>query len=156
MKTLNLVVDNLFRSQLGRNIIYNVNTLKYNVNEDVVVFTVDQLPISATLNCAVMNVGELIGQEGLIVATSLKTANIIKSLPQPKENKLFYVWDLEWIRPYVQQNNAELFFELYNNKHYDLVARTEYHADILRDNFNCDVSMIIDDCNMEDFLKAIK
>jgi hypothetical protein len=152
MKTINILVDNLFVSQLGHCIINGVNTYDFNRQEEILVFQLDQMPIRADLNCAIMQMQDIYGQNGLVIGTSIKTAQLLQSLPQ--QNKIYYVWDLDWIRPYTI-DNAEAYVTLYNNPSYQIVCRSQHHAQLLENNFKCKISEINPNCNLKQFFKMV-
>ena len=76
----------------------------------------------------IMNMSEIWGFDGAIIATSASTAlTLIKSVGQCK--KYFYVWDLEWLR---DPDNYHTFLNIYRNPNIKLIARSETHAKAIK------------------------
>lgn len=98
-----------------------------------------------------MNISEVFCYDGIVVATTLSTANRLLNVPGPKR-KLFYVWDLEWMGNVM---NVELVSSLYNAPQIDLVARSEDHAKVLERVFNRKPVGVVNDYNLDDFLKIV-
>jgi hypothetical protein len=99
-----------------------------------------------------MHISEAWGQKGTTIATSLSTANQLLSFPGPS-SKLFYVWDLEWLRG--QHRYADNYIQIYCNPDLVLIARSTPHAQIIHNNFNREISHIVSDFDLEKLIGEI-
>ena len=99
----------------------------------------------------VMNISEIWGFKGILVATSASTAlTIIKAVTQSK--KYFYVWDLEWLR---NPDNYHTLLTIYRHPEINLIARSETHAKVIENFCNKPVVGIMDDFNLSDLKEII-
>jgi hypothetical protein len=93
-----------------------------------------------------MNMSEVWGFEGFLVATSASTAlTLIKAVTPSK--KYFYVWDLEWIR---NPHNYHTLLAIYRHPSINLIARSETHAKAIENFCNKRVVGVMDDFNLSD------
>ena len=92
----------------------------------------------------IMNMSEIWGFDGVIVATSASTAlTLLKSVGQCK--KYLYVWDLEWLR---DPDNYHALLKIYRHPNIELIARSESHAKAIKNFCNREVAGIMDDFNL--------
>lgn len=138
MKRLGIVVDNLGVSQLSYNIIKNINGyLKDNKNQadPIVFYETLQFPCLTPLfstMCAV----EVWGYDAPLIATSINTAYKILKVPHDNNSKIYlYAWDLEWLR--LPRYQSEYYGGIYSSL--PIIARSEEHAAILKNNWNASV-----------------
>lgn len=90
---------------------------------------------------ATMNLLHALDHDRITVATALSNACMLKETLITK--KLFYVWDLEWIR---KVYDVENLFEVYQSM--PLIARSKEHAKLLE---NCWNANVIGVCKNFDF-----
>ena len=76
-----------------------------------------------------------------VIAKSLETAQRLLSSPAPIK-KFFYVNNLEWL--YSRNNNYDELSEIYANDNIELIARSEYHFDLLQKSWKKPVAIIED------------
>jgi hypothetical protein len=72
-----------------------------------------------------MQMAEAWGFDGVLLATTLSTAEKILRCPSAKK-RFFYVWDLEWLRPSRKEYRA--FQAIYGDPRMELIARCPDHA----------------------------
>jgi len=101
---------------------------------------------------AVMQIVECWDQNHPVIATTLSTAEKMVTFPNA-ERKIFYVWDLEWLRRphnfYMRARNV------LTNKAIELVARGSHHATLIKNCFNRPVEKIVDDFDIDSFLEIL-
>lgn len=123
-----ILVRNLDIAQLSVSLIKSVNRLlAENPYMDTIVYYQHwgRLPIPPRFGMLMER--EVWGSSGACIATDLKTAEKLGRCPGDLK-KFFYVWNLEWLQyggDYTTINN------IYQNPEIELVARSEYHAEII-------------------------
>lgn len=95
---------------------------------------------------------ETYGYGGILVATSLGTAaTVLNSFSA--QRRLFYVWDLEWLRLPYKQFGA--LHRIYSNDSLELIARSDEHAKAIRNCFNREAE-VIENFNIAQFLTLLR
>lgn len=147
MNKLGIMVEQLDFSQLGISLTESLNRLlATNADIDAIVFYENWAVAPLAPNFSCMMEREVWGLKGTLMSTNLKTAERMLKCPGPNR-RLFYVWDLEWLRlPFTQ---FEKLSSIYCNPNLELVACSPGHADLLTklwkkpvavmDNFNPDI-----------------
>jgi hypothetical protein len=153
MKNFSVLVNNLGSSQLSFFLIKEINDLpELRPGIDGIVFYENLSSACLPTNFATMNISECWSHSGTTVATSLSTAKKLSSFPSQK--KLFYVWDLEWIR----NNNTKSYEEyiaVYTDESIELIARSKSHKEAIENAFNRNVNHVIPDFNLAKILEVI-
>jgi hypothetical protein len=150
-ENINILLQNMGASQLSYFTIKNCNDFALERSEiDIIVFYENLHKNCLSPNFAVMQIAEAWGQKGPMVATSLSTA--FKLISFPCGPKLFYIWDLEWLRG---QQQYEKYADVYTHPALQLVARSESHKRIIENAFNRKVDHILDDFNLNHLLGII-
>ena len=67
--------------------------------------------------------------------------------------KFFYAWDLEWLRH--MGKNYEHNIKAYTNRSVPIIARSESHADAIKNYCNREVAGIVEDFNMTQMTEII-
>lgn len=122
-----LLVDNLESSQLSYEIIKELNAC----SDNIILFAENTHVCCLQNNFAVMSLHEMCGFTGTLISTDFKTAS--KALLQPAKRKIFFVWDLEFIRGI---NNYDMYSKVYLNNNMELCVRSEEHAKLIDNCFN--------------------
>lgn len=152
MQTLNVLVPDLSPSQRSYFLIRNTNAIHINRPDINVQVFIENVSLACMrTNFSVMNVAEAWAQPGPIIATSLSTAAKLIHYPCATR-KLFYLWDLEWIRGSKIYNH---YAPVYLNKELELVCRSKEHADLVSTAFNKEVKYIVEDFNIDGFLEIV-
>jgi hypothetical protein len=97
---LGFLLDNLGPSQLAYSVIRGVNEyLEKGGDVPVVLFYERLLPFCLTPHTASMQLAEAWTFDGLLVATSFRTAEKLINLPAARlRSHFFWCYDLEWVR----------------------------------------------------------
>lgn len=129
MTKLGIMIEQLDFSQLGIKLTENVNQLlESDPSMDVIAFYENWAIAPLAPHFSLMMEREVWGFKGTLMSTTLKTTERMIRCPGPSK-KIFYVWDLEWLRlPFAQ---FEKLSEIYCHPSIELVARTSGHADLL-------------------------
>ena len=72
----------------------------------------------------------------------------------PSEKKMFYVWDLEWMRSNNKKQYEE-YRDVYTNESMELIARSTSHKEAIENAFNRTVNYVIPDFNLMKILEVI-
>ena len=143
-------------SQLSFCVITQLNKMfQENPEIDAIIFYENRHKSCLPANFAVMQISEARNQLGPIIATSFYTAH--KLLDFTSKQKLFYVWDLEWIR---NENGAikqyESYKSVYTDPSLELIARSSSHKDIIENAFDREVKHIVSDFNRSEILEILQ
>lgn len=139
---------------MGYHLIRGINNLMDQRDDvDVVVYYETMHRQTLPHKFATMQVAECWNQLTPVVATSLSTINKLLQFPGPT-HKIYYVWDLEWLR------NGNRYYNHYRipflSPDVTLVARSKDHAALISSTFNVEVEHVIEDCRIDQFLKVIE
>tara|TARA_R110000824_G_scaffold192331_1_gene374402 strand:- start:1115 stop:1573 length:459 start_codon:yes stop_codon:yes gene_type:complete len=146
------LVNNLGSSQLSYYIINNFNKVAGKGKVDPIVYCENVEKDCLFAKFPTMQLAEAWGQEGTMIATSLSTAKNLVSYPSPQK-RLYYVWDLEWLRmPY----DYNPLLELFSSDSIEIITRCENHARVVENTFNRKVNFIVDNFNIEQILDICK
>lgn len=150
---LNFVVSDLSSSQQNYFLIRNLNMLTELLPQvNVQVFCENLSRFCLRPKFAIMNVAEAWGQTGPFVATNLSTA--AKTITYPfASKKLFYIWDLEWLRG--SNKNYNNYAPIYLHPSLELVCRSSEHKDLTEVAFNREVKHIVDNFDMKQLLEIV-
>lgn len=149
---IGIALNNLGPSQLCYHLALQANTMVGSRSDvDVIAFYEDMQRPCLEMNFAHMQLAEGWGFDGVMVATSFSTAAKILRFPGPSR-KLFYVWDLEWMR--MGQKDFRSLQKVYGTNELTLVARSEDHARILSQVWNRDVGIITDNLDLNRFIES--
>lgn len=89
-----------------------------------------------------------------IIATSLKTLEISMNL-KINARRMLYLWDIEWLRLTKSSVfNYKKNVELLSSKNVELIARSQYHADVIGNYCNRKVDFIADDWDVN-FIRGL-
>lgn len=151
---LGFCLHHIGHSQLSLQFVTSANSyLESGLGVDVVGFVSNQLKPRVGPNFAVMNINEAFDFDGVVVATSLHTAERVVRFPGPKR-RYFYVWDLEWVRqggwPF------DTMKSIYNHPDLTLVARHEEHRRVIEQCWNLPVRAVIPDCDVGRFVQFVQ
>lgn len=159
MNKLGLLAQNLGASQMGYYICRNVNNyVDTNPDSDIICYYENYEQECMSPNFPSLHIAEAWTQEGSMIATSESTAEKLIGFPGA-DKKYFYVWDLEWLRwepPRIRFGNLGYSpYAPYLNPDLEIICRSQYHADIIKNNFNREVKYIVDDFNIQDIMEIV-
>ncbi len=144
---IGVALDSLGPTQLNYFLIANTNRLMAErCDVDLIAFYMTLARPCLPMNFASMQLVEAYGFDGTIIATSLLTADKILKFPGPKR-KLFYVWDLEWLR--INDKSYSTLRSIYANQKLAIIARSQEHKRVLEECWNINVAHVVDDFNIE-------
>jgi hypothetical protein len=149
---IGIVVPHLGPSQISFYAIKEINRLvaeKY--PHDLVLFFEQLINPVIQPQCASMCINELMSFKGILITTTIDNTTMSIARNTRKDNKIvFYVWDLEWMRP---NKNIYLYnYKAFNSVH-KLIARSENHKKAIENYANRPIDKIIEDFNIEEILK---
>ncbi len=154
-KSLSFLVPNTGASQMSFYLIHELNNLaKTNPSIDSIVFYENRHKNCLPTNFATMEISEAWSKRDNLISCSFSCAK--KMIKFPCKKKLFYVWDLEWIRNTYYLQEYESYKNVYCNESVELIARSEEHKKLIENAFNRDVKCVISDFNMKKILEAIE
>lgn len=94
---------------------------------------------------AVMNVHNITHWNGVCFATDVETANVLRRCNN-RMQRYFYVWDLEWLR---KTFKFEDLVTVLRDPELKIIARSESHAQVIKNISNREVDGIVEDFNLE-------
>ena len=129
MNNLGIVVAHLGSSQATHEAIKLANSL-----ENAVIFFEQLIPPCMPACCATMCITDVMNFRGTLVTTNIENTRMANRLVNRNQARLiFYVWDLEWLRPGKQ--SYQYNYEAYNMPDV-LVARSQEHVGPLQNYCN--------------------
>lgn len=152
---LGVIVDSFTASQ---NIFYMTKTLNELSKTDYIPcfgFYIGLSTVCTKTDFATMGIyyaQHFSGPEYNLIATSLKTLEVMKNL-NVNARKIFYCWDLEWIRLNAGVLDYTKTTSLFKNV--EIVARSKSHAENIENYSNCKVKYILDDWNIKELKEVL-
>jgi hypothetical protein len=146
-----ILLPHLHNNQMGYEVTKQLNNLK-NTHPyiDSIVFTEDERPQTLIPKFAIMNVCEAYDQTGLLIATTPSTASKLIYC-WGANHKVFYSYDCFWLRG--NRNQYEGLLNLYLNKEFDVIVRSESHQTLLANNFNVRAKAIVEGFDILEFIR---
>ena len=138
-----ILLNNLQPSQISYYAVGTINGL-LRKGFDAIVFVKNLCVPSTRPFCSIMNQCEAIDFDGLLIATDLDSAEFLLNI-NTECKKVFYVWDLEWLRG---ANNFLKNMEVYRSQKLKIVVRSEQHEKIFTNYTNRKPDAVIPDLNM--------
>jgi hypothetical protein len=125
MKNLAFVIEDLAANQLAYSLIYNANQwLESNLDGTVSIFYMDNLIPCILPKFPRYQATDIIPFDGTLVATSFKTANLIKKATRAR--RYYYLNDLEWKRNWTDCT-IDKILDIVDNNDIGLIGRSESH-----------------------------
>lgn len=152
---LGFSINNFGSSELAFQFIKNGNILvAEDPNVDLVGFYEDMALPCVDANFPIIPLSYAYRFEGPMILTSLNIAE--KSLDMPYlTDRMFYIWDLDWIRPW-KKSCWRSSYELYNNPAFRRSTRCEDYAKVIKSVCECDVDLIVEDCDLKKLSEELK
>ena len=151
-KQIGIIVDDLSASQLSYYLIKNINEYLEDSLDDFVVFFENAMSSIIAPEFSVMAINEIWNFEGVLVSTSISsTLSMLKS--SSPERKIFYVWDLEWLRQHGKE--FENTIKAFASNDITLIARSKEHALAIENYCNVKTEHIIEDFNIKKLMRTI-
>jgi hypothetical protein len=149
---IGIVIPHTGSSQIAFHSIKEINRLiDNNYLDDIVLFFEHLVSPIIMPKCAKMDAIELSSFTGHIITTTINTTVTAISRNSNRINKIiYYVWDLEWMRP---QKNVYLYNYYAFNQVNKIISRSINHAKAIENYSNRKVDKIIEEFNIEEILK---
>lgn len=152
-KQIGFIVNDLMASHLSFSLIKNLNEHVDELNSEAVVFFENSSSSIIRPNFATMSLNEIWNFNGVLISTDINTTLALKKCFAPLK-KIFYVWDLEWMRPAIGQNiEFERVIQAFSDESIDLVARSKDHAKAIENYSNRKVKHIVENFNIEKLMR---
>lgn len=146
-----IIVPYLAPAQLSFLAVGQCNRAVRNGHEPIIFFE-NVSPMNVPTDFSMMNISEIWSFEGVMVATTLSSANLLRKAPNPSF-KIFYVWDLEWLRG---QMDFEKNVEIYRDENIKLVARSRSHAEAIEKYCNRKVDFVTSNLDVERMMEKFE
>ena len=139
-----IIIPDMGASQLGYMALNQANLLAQQNESCFIFFENTKLPcVRPLVSC--MNISELHTFNGTLISTSIDTTlYAINSITNTR--KIFYVWDLEWLRP--NKNNFLYNMQAFRNEQVEIMCRSERHAKLIENYCNRKPSLIFNNLNL--------
>jgi hypothetical protein len=95
-----------------------------------------------------MQLVEAWAQSGMTISTSLDLTINLLDFPGPNK-KIFYVWDLEWIRDI--RYRWKVLSDIFLDKKIIIIAQNEIHANAIYNSFHRKPDYLIYNCDIKQF-----
>ncbi len=141
---IGIILPDMGVSQLAYMAINQCNICANITDDSYFIFFEDMQKPCVKPTVACMNVSELHTFEGLLVSTSIETTLTALSCVT-NSKKIFYVWDLEWIR---NKNDFLYNMKAFRNEQVELMCRSEQHAKLVHNYSNRKPSLIFNNFNL--------
>lgn len=132
MKTKGVILNHTSVSQLNIEVFKSLNKLSSN-NDSICAFYKNLTPVCMQLDFGLFGLGHIHDVDsGVIVATDLDSAEVLIN-STTKANKIFYVWDLEWIHDH---NKRDFLHNVSIYRNIKLYTRSDSYANIIQNYCN--------------------
>lgn len=125
MIKLGIILPALYKQQLVYETFESLHKV-ISSKVDPIVFFEDFSPLFIRPPCAMMHISEILNFNGILISTTINnTMMSLKAINQAK--KIFYIWDLEWLR---NSNNKNYLYNIsiYQNPELELITRSNSYA----------------------------
>jgi len=143
MLKIGLILPDLSSSQLTFLAVEQLNRILHQSGAiDGVIFVENISKPAIPPACAIMDLSEIWNFDGLLISTTLDNTNIMIKSVIPAQ-KVFYVWDMEWLRG-TRKNDFKRNVDILRDPTIKLVVRSESHAKCLANYANREADLIVD------------
>lgn len=148
---IGVLLDSLDNSQLTFCFVQQANSLlAHEYYYDISAFTSNPNNPCVTPHFGTFSIADATGHNGILIATNLLNAYSLIKMNTPAK-KIFYVWDLEWLRGNMNfLHNSSI----YNNPNLTIICRSQNHAEALENYCNRKVDRIISDFNLREIING--
>lgn len=147
VEKIGIVVPHLGVCQQSFMAISHINRILSKSNDyDFFLFYEDMVPSCVRPLCASMNINEIWSFDGILIGTTLSTTmSIVRTVNASR--KVFYVWDLEWMREGYQNYFTNI--KVYKDKTIYIISRSISHAHEIERYSGRKSNMIVPNFNLE-------
>ena len=149
---IGIVIPHLGSSQTAFYALKEINRLvEQKYEHDLVIFFEQLVSPLIQPQCATMCINELMSFRGILITTNIDNTTMAIARNSNSNNKLiFFVWDLEWMRP---NKNIYLYnYKAFNSVH-QLIARSQNHALAIENYSNRKVDKVLERFDLEEIIK---
>jgi|TARA_B100001113_G_C21044582_1_gene593930 hypothetical protein len=152
-KQIGFLVNDLSASQLSFFLIKNLNDYKQKEDLEAVLFFENSSSLAIKPNVPLMAINEIWNFDGVLISTDVNTTLSLKKCFAPAK-KIFYVWDLEWMRNIAGRTKEfESVVQAFNDESIQLIARSEDHAKAIENISNRKIKHIVENFNIEKLVR---
>jgi hypothetical protein len=131
-KTIAIILDHIYASQIAYESINALNKI-VDKNNDVAIFTKNISPSYIPAKFGIFGLHSIHNiSDGTIIATDLDSAEVLIN-SQTTANKIFYVWDLEWLH---NQQKKSFLQNVNIYKNIEIVTRSKSYSDAINNYCN--------------------
>lgn len=142
---IGIIIPDMAASQLAYMAINQANIGARETNDSYFLFFENMAAPCVRPLVTCLNISELHTFNGVLISTSIDTTlYAINAITNTK--KIFYVWDLEWIRP--NKNNFLYNMQAFRNENVEITCRSERHAKLIGNYCNRKPSLIFNNLNL--------
>jgi hypothetical protein len=148
---IGIIVPHLGTCQIAHYAVRYINYMLAQTSKfDFVLFYEELVKPRIRPMCASVNISEIWAFDGAIISYNIENTITAINAICPK-TKIFYAWDVEWIRP--KKNNFLYNMQAYRSPDVKLIARSKSHADAIAKYSNRVPDAIIDNFNLPEIIK---
>lgn len=153
MKKMGFLLPHLGSSQAAFCTINTANIMFGQTDVDITIFYKELFQPCSKPLCATMNATEIWSFNGILVSTDIDTTIMSLNAISPAR-RLFYVWDLEWMRR--AKHDFMYNMRAFRDPRVELIARSHSHAYVIDNYANRAVNAIIPDFNIKNILDYLE
>jgi hypothetical protein len=149
---IGVVIPHLGQSQIGFSAIKAINKIALDGYQHDLVLFFEQFTMPVIQpQCAAMCINELVSFKGTFITSTLNNTSMVLARNSRKKNKVvFYVWDIEWMRP--GMNNYLYNYGVFNGVT-KIIARSPEHARAIENYCNRKVDLVLTEFNVNEMIK---
>lgn len=152
MVNLGIVVKDLSASWLSYLLIKQINTILDASSEfNFSLFFENISTMCINPKCSIMSINEIWTFSGILVSTCLDTHEMLNKIVNNKCKKVFYIWDLDWLRDKKDFNKNT---KLLRNPDVDVVVKNDVHYKLFKNYANREPDYTIDNINLVELAKV--
>jgi len=152
-KQVGFLVNDLTASQLSFYLIKNLNDYKEKEDLEAVLFFENSSSSAIKPAFPLMAINEIWNFDGVLISTDVETTLCLKKCFAPAK-KIFYVWDLEWMRNKAGLTKEfESIIQAFNDESIELIARSKDHAKAIENISNRKIKHIVENFNIEKLMR---
>lgn len=148
MRSIGIIVTDLGPSQLAFMILKQTELLK-GLGWSSFIFYESLMRPCINPTVATMNISESVSFDGHCLSTNLNQTKLLLN-NNTRGKKIFYVWDLEWLRGH---DNFDFNSDIYRDENLILITRSQEHSDALKNYCNRKADHIVDNVNLSEIVK---
>lgn len=153
MLNIGLILPDLSMSQLAFMAINQANLFHGNTDIACTLFYCDANQPCVEPKVPIMNITEIHGFHGLLISTDIDST-LASIRAASKATRVFYVWDLEWIRR--GKNNFQYNMQAFRHPKVHIATRSEEHARAVSQYANRDKVLVVPHLNLMEIVNLVE